>query len=256
MTKTPPLQGQCICITRAPHQSAALRHQLQSLGATCVHVPTMHIKPLPCHIDPPPPNHSIYAIFTSSNAVPSAAAALQKLDRETINLAVGPATADTLTQHQLHPDHIAPVPYGSDALMRMPLWSSLAPTHSHIMVFTGQDCSHKLRQSLQQRHFQPHMHTCYQRSCPNTTIEHLLNPAQCQQITTIVSTSSDLLDNLWHMTPPTVHTWLQQTPLLVISPTMTQQAKELGFTRIFEAANASTSAILARLIQGAQNLPH
>jgi uroporphyrinogen-III synthase len=249
MLKALALQKQCIWITRPAHQAIELKDKITDMGGQYIHIPAMTIDWLACTITQPPASKKVYAIFTSCNAVPSAAQALQSLPCNTINLAVGPATATAMQAHGLQVDQQAPEPYGTEALLSMPLWSSLEPTHSHIMIFTGKNCSHKLQQGLQQRHFQPHSHACYQRSCPDTTLDQTLSGAQRQQITIIISTSCDLLKNLWHMTPATWHTWLRQTPLVVISHTMAQQAKQLGFVSIYQADNASTDTIVACLSQ-------
>lgn len=249
MLSQAPLQGQCIWITRPSHQAIDLKYKIIKSGGQYIHAPTMTIDWLACTITPPPSDKALYAIFTSSNAVPSATQALKQLQASTTNLAIGPATAKALQDHGLDVHCCAPAPFGTQALLSVPLWASLTPKHSHILVFTGLDCSQTLTQALTERHLQAHTHACYQRSCPDTTIEHLLTPAQCQQITTIVSTSADVLNNLWHMTPAKDQTWLRQKTLLVINGAMAQQAKKLGFANICQADNASTDAIMACLTQ-------
>lgn len=249
MLKALALQKQCTWITRPYHQAIDLKYKITGMGGQYIHIPTMTIEWLACTITPPPSDKALYAIFTSSNAVTSAAQALQNLPYNTINLAIGPATAMAMQAHGLQVDQQAPEPYGTEALLSMPLWSSLAPAHSHIMIFTGKNCGHKLQQGLQQRQFKPHSHACYQRSCPATTLDQALSATQRQQVTTIISTSSDLLSNMWQMTPATWQAWLRQVPLVVISDVMVQQAKQLGFVSIYQADNASTDAIVACLSQ-------
>lgn len=251
MSKATPhqaLQQQCFWVTRPAHQGEALCDRLRMLGAQCLHKPTLKITSLPIEVTPPPADHALCAVFTSANAVHASQKALRNLQRPVHCLAVGPATAQALTQAGLTVAHTAPPPYGGDALLSLPLWQSL-PTRTTLMLFTGTNSSAPLIDALKTMGASPVVYRCYQRCPPNQSLRDLFTPEDQKTITGIICTSRDTLTHAIDIAGTEHASWLLQTPVLVISDAMRTQAAQSGFTTIVQAENATDAAIVTRLCQ-------
>lgn len=113
-----PLLGQTVVVTRARAQASALSERLRALGAEVIELPTIRITPLPddADIDAACSDLDRYGmvVFASANGVDQMFHRLAKraLDarafrRETTVVAAGPATAERLRRHGIHPDVVA-----------------------------------------------------------------------------------------------------------------------------------------------------
>lgn len=111
-----PLMGRSIVVTRAREQASGLAASLTELGAEVIQCPTIEISPMASYaeLDAALANLADYhwIIFTSVNGVRHFWQRLAKAGKDSRALAtckvaaIGPATADALTQHGIAPDFI------------------------------------------------------------------------------------------------------------------------------------------------------
>lgn len=111
-----PLMGRSIVVTRAREQASGLAASLTELGAEVIQCPTIEITPMAdyAELDAALANLTDYhwIIFTSVNGVRHFWQRLAKAGKDSRALAtckvaaIGPATADALTQHGIAPDFI------------------------------------------------------------------------------------------------------------------------------------------------------
>ena len=217
-------------ITRPTHQSAELIATIEKNGDICVSLPCIDISP-------PTDQQSIefaithfdqfdYCIFTSSNAV---LAQFKNLlaSYEKALVAIGPATATSLSAYAKN-GVIMPQEYSSEGLLALPSLQHVAGLT--VAVFTGENPKPLLMDTLRSRGALVKTITCYKRSCPPYTPEHIHKITQTDYVG-IITTSKEAFDNL--ITLFEHHSeWLKKQPLVVISESMATAAKTYGFQTI------------------------
>jgi uroporphyrinogen-III synthase len=179
------------------------------------------------------------AIFTSANAV---TASLPRWPADThpkTIIAIGPGTKQALEKFSI--TALTPNTFSSEGLLAMPELKT--PAHQNIAIFQGTNPKPLLKNTLKARGANVHTAFCYHRARPNfdATLElpHLIK----QNIDTIISTSTESLQNLHDMLGKQGHAWLTSRTLIVVSPAMQTLAAKLGFESCLLASNASDTAI-------------
>ncbi len=114
------LNGRTVVVTRAAHQSEALVRRLEAVGARVVRFPVIAIAP---PIDWAPADEAVaqldafdWIVFTSANAVQAFLGRVGARAVQSRIAAVGPATAQALSDHQL-PVHLMPENHVAEGLV-------------------------------------------------------------------------------------------------------------------------------------------
>jgi uroporphyrinogen-III synthase len=191
------------------------------------------------------------AIFISPNAVEKSMAILKKtwpsLPKDLRIGCIGEGTAQSLANNQITVDFYPKTHFNSEELLALPELHNIAG--KRIVLFKGEGGKPLLADTLELRGAIIYNAICYKRSCPKVNIEPLLNYWQNDGIDVVISTSQEALNNLIEITGKQGQRLLRKTPLLVISPTMAETAKQLQFKTIISANNATDQAIMTALIQ-------
>ncbi|WP_207061590.1 uroporphyrinogen-III synthase [Motiliproteus sp. SC1-56] len=255
-----PLTGERVLVTRPAHQADALCQHLQALGAEAVRFPTLAIHP--CTPDNPQYSslkqkfldldHYHAVIFVSANAA--------RLGHEWIDsywpqlplrihwLAVGQATARTLSELGIpaqHPDQAM----DSEALLALPILQEL--DHQRVLICRGEGGRELLAQTLQARGAQVDYAELYRRGCPTYSSADIESIIYKSPPTVMLVTSGEALDNLVRLCRQVNQQFeasaLRRRLLVVPSPRVAEQAHQLGFEQVREAANATDGAMLEAL---------
>ena len=244
-----------ILVTRPESQAEKLAHGIQALGG----IPIV----LPCIIIAAPDSLTSLlqateelssfdiAVFISPNAVDQTVPLLKQswpsLPKHLKIACVGSGTAKALADYQITVDFYPKARFNSEELITLPELQNIAG--KRIVLFKGEGGKPLLADTLQQRGAIVHKAIAYKRCCPRINVESLLNRWESTAIDIIVSTSQEALNNFIQLIGKRGAILLQNTPLLVISPSMEQAAKQLGLTKIILAENATDQAVITSLIQ-------
>ncbi len=233
-----------ILITKPALQAQVLLNQLQHIGLAGFSFPSIDIFP-PKN---PDPMQSIattidqvdMAIFNSVNAV-NAAIPLWKTSPQAI-AAIGPATAAAIEGLGYNVDIVANPPC-SESLLQQPALQSI--DNKSIAIFCGEDPKPLLHRSLKAQGANVATIYCYQRRCPEVSVEKL-QQLLAEDIHCITTCSPDSLINLYRLLTPKHLAWLLGKPLIVINDKMLTLAMKMGFLKrhIYCAENASNAAVI------------
>ncbi len=238
-----------ILLTRPQGQNAPLCEKIKNYGGNCLCLPTIEILP--------PQNiaamqaycrqwHTFdIAIFLSANAARQATPYLSERSQNHTVIAIGPGTAQALTEQQLQVSAI-PHHYSSEGLLELDSLQSIKG--KKILIFCGENPRPHLKKELQNRGATIKLALCYRRRCPKE-LALPLDALQSQHLDIIVTTSMETLTNLYAMIAEKNRSWLNQQTLLVIKPSMLQWAKQQAEHRnVIVSPDASAEAILNTLI--------
>lgn len=228
-----------VLITRPIHQAQALAHKIIAQGDDAIIFPTQEICPVSLNEQLPQDFKFDMIIFTSANAV-FFLPPLLSLEGSKI-IAIGPATAQALSQKKLAVTAVALPPYTSEMLLQLPELQNVR--NKKIALFTGKDGRTTIKNELLSRGAEVKMVICYQRrpiSHPPTEVV-----AKCASIDIIISSSLESLINFTNLLPPELK--LFDKILIVINEKMVAYAQQIGFTKIILAANATDDALMTAL---------
>lgn len=242
-----PCSGHTFLITRPEHQAKNLYTQIKDLGGQGILFPTLIIQPFSSEQIIQSINHlpSIIdkIIFTSKNAVHFVMPHWKKITSHPAVFAVGPSTLKALANFEI----IAKMPlmaqFNSEGLLN--LRALQAVDNQQIVIFSGVGGRTLLADELVKRGAHVKKIAVYKRECPIFT--GVFPPSE--NISLIISTSSESLKNLWKMVDRENQIWLSKQELLVVSEDMKMLALELGFQHMpLVANNASDEAILSAIL--------
>lgn len=251
MTTHQPLQQLTVLLTRPCDQARYLHEQIVALGGRCVLFPTVVIEERLQPQDILWLQHNAASLdkilFTSTNAVYPIMPYWSVMPRSVQVFAVGKATAAALAQWEIHVQLPAQQQFSSEGLLALSQLQQVAG--EHILICTGVGGKTLLADTLRHRGAQVHDIRVYARTCPHGNIARRWALWQRHGVNVVVSTSSESLRNLWEMaTTPAARAWLSTQKLVVISPTVAELARRLGFCAdIWVARYAGDDAILAAL---------
>lgn len=229
------LQDHHVLIAQPRQARPHLINALQAEAAVVTHLPTMHMTTIDCTLPWEHDGSPTYTIISSQHAVASFAKAYKP---HMIVMAVGPTTAEALQDAGIHVQHIAPPPYGTEALMRLPLWA--LPTPHHLGIFCGKDCGQKLQAALSAKGMSPQLIHCYERTpCPPPPKRFWSNPFDA-----IICLSHDNLKILDAMLTNSTQSIRLNTPLFVIHTPMALAAKAAGWATIITMQDPTPSSII------------
>lgn len=253
------LQGLHILVTRPLKQATQTRDTLQAAGATVSLFPLLEIAPAAematARQQLAKIRHYDCLIFVSINAVEHAFdlggdAFRNGLQHCRIG-AIGKRTAQALESEQLTVDFQPESGFTSEDFLAL---SGLQAVNKHsFLIVRGEGGRGVLAKILRQRGADVSYVDVYRRVCPaDSTAEKLIKHYTKQQIDIIALTSGESLHNL--LTLMNNIKWLKQTPLLVGSQRIGEQARRAGFTAaIIVAADPGDQAMQAALIRWRQD---
>jgi uroporphyrinogen-III synthase len=238
-----------VLVTRPTHQADTFIALLHAAGAETFALPAIEIKPLTI-------SHRIEqrlqtgyyqrVIFISANAVQYGLAYLPQ--NKTLQIAaIGEGSARRLTEQKCHVDMVADCGFTSEHLLALSAMQANAVAGMHILIMRGQGGRTLLAETLQSRGAVVDHAEVYQRCRPQTDA-HWLAPLWQKRIQLICVTSNETLENLYHMLGD-YQQQLLNTLLLVPGARCYQLAQQLGFKQIIQAASATDTNMLQRIMQ-------
>ena len=250
------LQNIGVLVTRPRHQAHNLCVAIPRCGGHVILFPTIEIistvdqkklneikKTLPA-ID--------FAIFVSANAVRNAEKCFKQFSTATKIAAIGLGTKAALEKCDMHVDIYPEREFNSEGLLAHAALNNI--DGKYVMLFRGEKGRTVLANTLKTRGAKLIETIVYRRVKPMIDASLSLLAWQQGMVNIIVSTSLEGLHNLFDLLGSEGKSWLQETPLLVISPPMLESAKALGYKmEPIIADNASDKAILAALREWKKN---
>ncbi len=256
MNKDRSLAGMGVVVTRPVHQAEGLCQLIESYGGKAIRFPTLaisepHDSAAAQHIIDHLEDYQM-AIFTSANAVrwglrwglERRFSELPILQR----VAIGKATAQTLSQCAAPAHWVSPPPFNSEALLTLPTLQAVDGLS--IVIFCGEGGREVLDATLRQRGAKVIKARVYRRSLPAVSINPLLHYWKKGQIQAVVITSTESLKNLFALAGEVAKPWLCRTPLVVVSRRSQQTALQLGVqSSPLIASEVSDAAIVETLFE-------
>ncbi|MCA0894728.1 uroporphyrinogen-III synthase [Microbulbifer agarilyticus] len=252
---TPPLAGQRILITRPAHQSDRWQALLQAQGAMVDSIPMLAIEPV-TDADAVQAVKSLimdfdqfdHAIFVSQNAVQFGFDWLDdywpQLPQGPRYYAIGAATAKAICNRGAEPESCDSAAMDSEALLGLPPLQN--PDGERVILFRGQGGRPLIGQTLAERGARVDYCELYQRLLPSAACEQLRSYAHTPDAITLHS--GETLENLQRALEETgKRASLNDCPLILPSQRVAEQARALGFGKVFAAKNAGDAAMLDAL---------
>ncbi len=246
-----PLQGIHVLVTRPRFASDKLAHELAKVGATAEVFPCIDLEPTT--VDKARANNLLDAsdvvIVTSVNALTPLDNTVL-LPRAPRYFAIGAATFDALVTRGLEPlPYQEQARFTSESLLSHPELQSVAG--KQVVIITGENSRALLADELCQRGATVQLLETYRRVCPSDPPVALIanwtvDVSVITSVETLVNCKALLGESGWR--------FFCQTPLCVISPTVADKARELGYDReIIVAGNASNTKLIAALVSWREN---
>ncbi len=247
------LAGTKILVTRPVHQADNLCRLIADNGGQAIRLPVIEIVEFENNQDLLNCRNQLaqldIIIFISANAVQKTLAILlkqQKLPAHIQVIAVGKQTAKVLKDWGLTP-LCSKSPFNSEMVLEMPLLQTPIVQAKRINIFRGEGGRELLADKLRQRGATVNYINVYKRICPPPLIG--INELQADIITI---TSVESLHNL--LTILKAKKWLDNTPLVVMSQRIREEANKLGLSaNIFVASNASDFGLLFAIEQAIEH---
>jgi uroporphyrinogen-III synthase len=164
--------------------------------------------------------------------------------------AVGGATARALTEAGYRVDLQPAERFDSEGLLALPELARL--TGQRVVIVRGEGGRALLGDTLKARGAELVYAEVYRRVRPQTDPTELLRRWP-QRVDMVTATSNEILCNLVALLGQAGWPLLSQTPMLVISERMREQAEDLGFKTTLVARNATNNAIVIRLCNWVQS---
>ncbi len=251
------LAGKRILVTRPAHQAAGQAELLEQLGAEAVQLPLLQIAPT-ADSDSAFPllkqrilDLDLYQkiIFISANAVQYGFDMIDQywpqLPVGIHWLAIGKQTAQALRRYDIEAE--APQGYDSEALLACEALQAIAG--QRILIMRGQGGREMLGDVLTARGARVDYADLYHRLCPDYTSQMISSTIYSQPLDAILITSGEALHNLTViLTAQNNLTDSLETPIMVPSERVAQQAHSLGFTRVTIAEGADSQAMAQAVI--------
>ncbi|MBW9257047.1 MAG: uroporphyrinogen-III synthase [Candidatus Thiodiazotropha sp. (ex. Lucinisca nassula)] len=238
------LRGCGILITRAAHQSEPLARMVEACEGRPLRLPTIEI--LPCR-NPAQAQQLLasrwdWIIFVSPNAVRFGLKLLAEHAATDAGIgAVGASTARQLQQAGISVDLIPDRGYDSEGLLSLAELKQV--DGQKILIVRGEGGRALLGDTLQARGAKVRYAEVYRRVRPDPDAEALL-AGWHENVQLVTTTSREILQNLVEIVGEAGWPKLSQTPLVVISERMEQEAQRLGFTTIIRASGADDRSLM------------
>lgn len=241
-----PLNGLGVLVTRPAHQAEGLCQLIEAAGGRPLRFPALAIQPT----ERPDAARALFAqpwdwlLFISANAVEQTRDLLGQLPDGPRLAAVGQATADALAAAGRPADLMPDTRFDSEALLASPAMQQVKGLR--ILIVRGVGGRALLVETLRERGAQVALAEVYRRECPRVNAAPLI-ARWTQEVGAVLVTSGELLDNLIELLGAAGREPLLATPLVVVSPRMAEQARQLGFSKIGVAERAQDPALVDAL---------
>ena len=241
------LKGCGILVTRAAHQSQGLVGMIRDCHGCAIELPGIEIWPAQNSDDAKELMQQSWdwVIFVSPNAVRFALKLLPISEWRYQGIgAVGATTGRLLREAGFRVDLIPSQGYDSEGLLSLPELSQLRD--QQILIIRGEGGRALLGDTLEARGGKVRYAEVYQRVKPETPVDTLLD-RWSEEIHLVTATSKEVLNNLVGMFGISGSELLTQTPLVVISERMVQEAERLGFREILRAKGADDRSLMTAI---------
>ena len=251
-TRTQPLAGKGIVVTRPAHQAPALARLIGAAGGRPILFPVIEIRDVE---DPRPFLEMVdrldefdLAVFISPNAVSRAIPPI--LERRALPprlkvAAIGGASVRALAGYGVS-GVIAPRDrYDSEALLELP--ELVAAPGMRVVIFRGQGGRELLGETLSARGAQVEYAECYRRARPDLDPAPLVAAWTSSKLDAITVTSSDGLRNLHEMVGESGRRHLLRTPLFAPHPRIAATAHGLAIGKVI-VTGPGDEGLLAGLV--------
>ena len=255
MTATPdpaqekPLSGCNILVTRPKAQAEALCEMINARGGHAVRLPSVEIAPLQDNLEAARIFNDLacydWLFFISANAVYYAQAICEgeiPVPKQLKVAAVGKSTANALKNIKIKVDLLPKEQFNSEALLALPEMHSVYG--QKIIIVRGEGGREHLAERLKNRGAEVVYAEVYRRLCPETTVTPLLSLWKQHGIHVVTITSTEILRNLITLLGAQGLRFLKQTPVVVASDRIAQDAKNYGLSKVVLAANPTNCALL------------
>jgi uroporphyrinogen-III synthase len=247
------LKGARILVTRPKHQSDTLCQLIEQQGGVPVRFPTIEIVSLDDNISATNAfnllSNAQWLIFTSANAVNFAMSTIGGKIRQFSKariVAIGKATAKTLNLAGIEIDVLPENGFDSEALLAMPQMQQVS--NQSILIVKGKGGREELANGLRLRGANVNYLDVYKRVMPDHDNTELTGLLTNNNLSVIVITSGEALENLLTLLDTSYHECLKAVWLVVISLRIKQLANNMGFLRVAVTENPSDLAILNTMI--------
>ncbi len=255
MTATPdpvqdkPLAGCNILVTRPKAQAEALCALITACGGRAVRLPTVEIAPLQDNREAARIFTDLascdWLVFISANAVYYAQAICAgkiPVPAQLKVAAMGKSTANELKNIKIKVDLLPKEQFNSEAFLALPEMQSVYG--QKIVIVRGEGGREHLAEKLESRGAEVVYAEVYRRLCPETTVTPLLSLWKQHGIHVVTVTSAEILRNLMKLVGAPGMEFLRQTPIVVPSNRIAQDARNYGLSKVVLAANPTNWALL------------
>ena len=244
MTQAQP-QKTGILVLRPAEQAKETIALIEQQGWHAIHFPTIEIVPantadntrLFGHLE-----QFDWIIFISQNAVNHFIRQLPQRPAGMPRIAtVGKATTQAAINAGLHVSVQPEEDFSSEGLLETDAFQHV--DQQKILIVRGNGGRELLADTLTERGASVSYAEVYERRLPDTDSSHL-QQGWSTQVSVILATSNQLLDNLITLLGDTLKRQLYETPVVVISPRMQKHAEHLGFNKIWLADGPTNDQML------------
>ncbi|MCK5639741.1 MAG: uroporphyrinogen-III synthase [Gammaproteobacteria bacterium] len=253
----PDLTGIGVLVTRPAHQAGPLCKLIQAAGGRAISYPVLDIgepeDTSVLHEQLDRLNDFDIAIFISPNAVQRAFPMIEAhggLPADIKVATVGRGSARELKHLGREPDICPDARFDSETLLAMDEMTDV--DGKAIIIFRGVGGRGILANTLRERGADVEYAEVYRRFRPEADNTVLIQAWEQGELDIITATSSEGLHNLYAMAGDAGHSYLRETPLIVISERTVIVAEELGFDGpVIVARAASDEAMVEAVSQWA-----
>jgi len=243
------LRGAGILITRPARQAAGLARAIAALGGRPFIFPAMVILP-------PDDRRALnkaqrelssydYAVFVSANAAEYGVGDAAAWPQELIAFAPGPGTAAALAAVGVTNVRVPATSMDSEGMLALPEFQKVSG--KRVVIFRGGGGRELLGETLASRGASIDYVDCYRRARPESGAAGLEEALREGRIDAVTLTSSEGLDNLWHILGTEARKRFAAIPAFVPHARIAQRARELGVSRPIVTAPADAGLIAALL---------
>ncbi len=254
-----PLTGLNILVTRPEAQAHKLCDMIVAHGGHPIKFPTLEIAPIKdrktvLRIFENLVDYN-WLFFISANAVDYANAICDGNLRIPLQLkvaAVGKATANVLENNKIKVDLIPKEQFNSEALLASPEMQEV--TGQNILIVRGHGGRKFLATVLRERGANVEYVEVYRRVQPSADIRPIIALWRRDGIDAVTVSSGEILQNLVAMLDTEGQDLLKDTPIVVPSHRIMQDAKTIGLEKVILAADATNWALLDATIKNCENI--
>ena len=235
------LSSLCVMVTRPKPQGEILCQRIRDCNGRAIYFPTIEIIATGAQ-NPSFPKNPDWIIFISPQAVYHGAHLLPlPLPPQVKVAAIGLGTAKVLEERKIIAD-LYPEEWNSEGLLKLPEFQNMMGRQ--VIIVQGMGGREILAKTLAAKGAIVTQIIAYQRVLPKVDIKPYTHLLHEHKIDIIVCTSLEGIRNLLQLFGEENQPYLQRVTMVVISERLKESIKDLGFTRVITAKNASHESIL------------